>query len=238
MPQFSKCLLDSPLLCQTPLCEFWIQWRITCMELPASKNSDCSKEGHPLGCEGREGFEEDDSGGDEVGEIMETGLNALSINSVQSVSHVWLSATPWTAACQHHQLPESTRAHVHRVGNAIQPAHPLSSPSPPTFDLSQHQGLFQWISSSHQVAKVLEFQLRISPSNLAFPLCEIRNHWRILNREATWSNLNVLKIHVNCVDEKLKDGCKDTYQESVTVPLKREFESLNQSITGKVARAV
>ena len=88
MPQFSKCLLDSPLLCQTPLCEFWIQWRITCTELPASKNSDCSKEGHPLGCDGREGFEEDDSGGDEVGEIMETGLNALSINSVQSVSHV------------------------------------------------------------------------------------------------------------------------------------------------------
>ena len=48
----------------------------------------------------------------------------------------------------------------------------------------------------------------------------------------------MLKIHVNCVDEKLKDGCRDTYQEAVTVPLKREFESLNQSITGKVARAV
>ena len=55
----------------------------------------------------------------------------------------------------HHQLPEFTQTHVHWVGDAIQPSHPLSSPSPPTFSLSQHQGLFQWVSSSHQVAKVL-----------------------------------------------------------------------------------
>ena len=60
----------------------------------------------------------------------------------------------------HHQLPELTQTHVHRVGDAIQPSHPLSSPSPPTFNLSQHQGLFKWVSSSHQVAKVLEFQLQ------------------------------------------------------------------------------
>ena len=59
----------------------------------------------------------------------------------------------------HHQLPEFAQTHVHRVGDAIQPSHPLSSPSPPAFNLSQHQGLFQWVSSSHQVAKVLEFQL-------------------------------------------------------------------------------
>ena len=55
----------------------------------------------------------------------------------------------------HHQLPEFT--HVHRVGDAIQPSHPLSSPSP-TPNTSQHQGLFQWVNSSHEVAKVLEFQ--------------------------------------------------------------------------------
>ena len=60
----------------------------------------------------------------------------------------------------HHQLLEFTQTHVHRVSDAIQPSHPLSSPSPPTFSLSQHQDLFQWISSSHQVAKVLEFQLQ------------------------------------------------------------------------------
>ena len=60
----------------------------------------------------------------------------------------------------HHQLPEFTQTHVHWVSDAIQPSHPLSSPSPPTFNLSQHQSLFKWVSSSHQVAKVLEFQLQ------------------------------------------------------------------------------
>ena len=60
----------------------------------------------------------------------------------------------------HHQLPEFTQTHVRRVSDAIQPSHPLSSPSPPAFNLSQYQGLFQWVSSSHQVAKVLEFQLQ------------------------------------------------------------------------------
>ena len=59
----------------------------------------------------------------------------------------------------HHRLPEFTQAHVHWVSDAIQPSPPLSSPSPPALNLSQHQGLFQWVSSLHQVAKVLEFQL-------------------------------------------------------------------------------
>ena len=58
----------------------------------------------------------------------------------------------------HHQLPELTQTHVHRVGDAIQPSHLLLSPSPPAFNLSQHQGLFQRVSSLHQVPKVLEFQ--------------------------------------------------------------------------------
>ena len=55
----------------------------------------------------------------------------------------------------HHQLPELTQTHVHWAGDAIQSSHPLSSPSPLTFDLSQHQGLFQWVSSLHQVAKFI-----------------------------------------------------------------------------------
>ena len=59
----------------------------------------------------------------------------------------------------HHQLLELTQTHVHRVSDAIQPSHPLSAPSPPIFTLSQHQDLFKWVSSSHQVAKVLEVQL-------------------------------------------------------------------------------
>ena len=60
----------------------------------------------------------------------------------------------------HHQLPEFTQTRIHWVGDAILPSHLLSFPSPPVLNLSQHQGLFQWVSSSHQVAKVLEFQLQ------------------------------------------------------------------------------
>ena len=60
----------------------------------------------------------------------------------------------------HHQLPESIQTHVHWVSDATQPSHPLSSPSPPAPNPSQYQGLFKWVSSSHQVAKVLEFQLQ------------------------------------------------------------------------------
>ena len=60
----------------------------------------------------------------------------------------------------HHQLPEFTQTHVHRVGDAIQQPHPLSSPSPPAPNPSQHQNLFQWVNSSHEVTKVLEFQLQ------------------------------------------------------------------------------
>ena len=81
----------------------------------------------------------------------------VQFSSVQSLSRVWVSATPWIAARQpfpvHHHLPEPTQAHVHWVGDAIQPSHPLSSPSPPAFNLSQHQGLFhmhQFFSSGGQ----------------------------------------------------------------------------------------
>ena len=60
----------------------------------------------------------------------------------------------------HHQLPESTQTHVHRVDDAIQPFYPILSPSPPVLNLCQHQGFFKLVSSLHQVAKVLEFQLQ------------------------------------------------------------------------------
>ena len=76
----------------------------------------------------------------------------------------------------HHQLPELAQTHVHWVSDAIQPSHPLSSPSPPTFNLSQHQGLFQWVSSSHQVTKVLA-SFSISPSNEHSGLISFRMDW-------------------------------------------------------------
>ena len=77
----------------------------------------------------------------------------------------------------HHQLLESTQTHVHWVGDAIQPSHPLLSPSPPALILSQHQGLFKWVSSSYQVAKRLGFQLNISPSNEHPGLISFRMDW-------------------------------------------------------------
>ena len=77
----------------------------------------------------------------------------------------------------HHQLLELAQTHVHRVGDAIQPFHPQSSPYPPAFNLSQQQGLFKWLRSLHQVAKVLEFQLSISPSNEYSGLISFRIDW-------------------------------------------------------------
>ena len=65
----------------------------------------------------------------------------------------------------HHQLPEYTQTHVHRLSDAIQPSHPVSPHSPPTLNLSHHQGLVKWVSSSHQVAKYWCFSFNISPSN-------------------------------------------------------------------------
>ena len=88
--------------------------------------------------------------------------------SVELLGHVWLFATPWTAA---HQASLSiTSSHsllklVHCIGDAIQPSHPLSSPSPPAFSLSQHQGLSQWVYSSHQVAKVVSASASVLPMN-------------------------------------------------------------------------
>ena len=89
----------------------------------------------------------------------------LSHQAISSVAHLCLTLFDPTdcsipAFPVHHQLPELTHIHVHWLGDANQPSHSLLSPSPPAFSLSQPQGLFRWVSSSHQVAKVLEFQLQ------------------------------------------------------------------------------
>ena len=87
---------------------------------------------------------------------------SVQFSSVQSLSRIRL-CDPMNRSMPglpvHHQLPEFTQTHVHQVGDAIQATHPLSSLSPPAPNPSQHQGLFQLVSSSHEVAKVLEFQL-------------------------------------------------------------------------------
>ena len=104
-------------------------------------------------------------GGTDVGDIGPRAGHLGFVSSVQfSCSVVPDSLRPH--GLQHASppcpspAPEPTQTHVHWVGDAIQPSHPLSSPSLPTFNLSQHQGLFKWVSSSHQVAKVLELQLQ------------------------------------------------------------------------------
>ena len=80
----------------------------------------------------------------------------IQFSSIQSLSHIQLFATPWTVARQaslsNIKHPGLTQTHVHWVGDAIQPSYPLSSSSPLAFNLPQHRGLFQWVSSSHQVA--------------------------------------------------------------------------------------
>ena len=77
----------------------------------------------------------------------------------------------------HHQLPEPTQIHVYHIGDAIQPSHPLLSPFPPAFNLSQHQGLFKWVSSLYQVAKVLDFQLHHQSFNEHSGLISFRIDW-------------------------------------------------------------
>ena len=105
-------------------------------------------------------------------------------SSVQFSSVAQLCPTLWDPLnCStpglpvHHQLSESTQTHIHWVGDAIQPSHALSSPSPPAFNLFQHQGLFKWVSSSHQVAKYWSFSFRISPTNEYPALISSRMVW-------------------------------------------------------------
>ena len=104
---------------------------------------------------------------------MKSNLSILYFSSVQFISVAQSCLTlsnPMDCSSPgfpvYHQLPELAQTHVYQVSDIIQPSHPLSSPSPSAFNLSQ--GLFQWVSSSHQVAKVLEFQLQHQSSQWIF----------------------------------------------------------------------
>ena len=99
---------------------------------------------------------------EEKGLWNRTALLSVQFNSVAQLSPTLCN--PMNCSMPglpvHHKLPEFPQTYVHRVNDAIQPSHPLLSPSPPAPNPSQHQGLFQWVSSSHEVARVLEFQLQ------------------------------------------------------------------------------
>ena len=107
-----------------------------------------------------------------LGSLLATCLCICSLLPFKTRSLPSVQSSSFTQSCPtlcdpstpgppvHDQLLESTQTHVHQVGDATQPSYPLPSPSPPALYLSQHQGLFKWVSSSHQMAKVLEFQLQ------------------------------------------------------------------------------
>ena len=120
-----------------------------------------------------------------------------------------------------HQLLEFTLTHVHWLGDAIQPSHPLLSPSPPAFNLSQHQGLFWWVSSSHQVAKGLEFQLNptLKPSN-----CCCKTHQILPDGDTefwgagthcvsplAWQSTKVILFYFtqNCLQDSVQHQCTE-----------------------------
>ena len=99
-------------------------------------------------------------------------------SSVQSLIRVWLFATPWTTVRQASlSIINSWSCPKPMSIESMWPSHSLSSPYPPALHLSQHQGLFKWVSSLHQVAKVLEFQLQHSPSNEHPGLISLRMDW-------------------------------------------------------------
>ena len=111
----------------------------------------------------------------------------IQFSSVQFLSRVWLFVTPWAAACQASLSFTISQSLLKLMSiDAIQSSHPLSSTSPPAFNLSQHQGLFQWVSSSHQVAKVLLWQyfgivlqIHCSPNtNCIANTCIPNTHWK------------------------------------------------------------
>ena len=119
-----------------------------------------------------------------IKEISKTGKfwfeGSFRITSVQSLRPVWLFVTPETATHQasvYHQLLELAQTHVHLVGDVIQLSHPLSSPSPPAFNHSQHQGLSQWVSSLHLKPKYWSFWFSISLSNEYSGLISFRIDW-------------------------------------------------------------
>ena len=109
------------------------------------------------------------------GRVLESDIISSVVQSCPTLCNPTNCSMPGLPV--HHQLPESTQTYVHQFGDAIQQSHPLLSPYPPSLNLSKDQGLFKWVSSSHQVAKVLEFQLQHRPSSEHPGLISFRMDW-------------------------------------------------------------
>ena len=161
-------------------------WRRKChptpVFLPGKSHGQWRLAGYsPWGCEESD-MTEQLSIWERVHTQTHTHIYIYQFSSVQSVAQSCLTVCD-PMDCRmpglpvYHQLPEFTQTHVHCVSEATQPSHSLPTPSPPTFNLSQHQALFKWVNSSHQVSKVLEFHLNISPSNGYSGLISFRMDW-------------------------------------------------------------
>ena len=137
-------------------------------------------------------------------------LEMCSVNSVQFSSVQFSSvAQSCPTLCEpmdcstpglpvHHQFPEVAQTHVHRVGDAIQPSHSLLSPSPPAFNLSQHQGLFQWVNSLHYVAKIMKVKSNAVKNNYSIGTWNVRSMNQskliVFKQEVARVNINILGI--------------------------------------------
>ena len=122
---------------------------------------------------------------------------SVQFSSVQSLSHVQLSVIPWISACQASPsitISRSSLKYVHRVSDAIQPSHPLSSPSPPAPNPSQHQNLFQWVNSLMRFPKYWSFSFSIIPSKEISGLISFRMDW--LDLLAVQGTLKTLLLYL------------------------------------------
>ena len=122
----------------------------------------------------------------------------------------------------HHQLPELAQTHVHRVGDAIQPSHPLSLPSLPTFNLSQHQGLFQWVSSSHQFSSVTQSCPTLcDPKDCSMPGLPVPHHLP-----------EFAQVHVHCIGDAISSSaalfsfCCQSFPASGAFPVSQAHHAL------------
>ena len=112
----------------------------------------------------------------DIADAVSPSCGRMDSVQLRSVAQSWRTLCD-SMDCSTPGLPELTQTHVRWVADAIQPSHPLTSASPPAFNLSQHQGLFKWVSPSHRVAKYWSFSFSISPSNEHSGLISFRMDW-------------------------------------------------------------
>ena len=150
----------------------------------------------------------------------------MAVGSVQSISCVRLFVIPWNEVCQsfrvHHQFLKLAQTHVHQVVDSIQPSHPLLFPFPPACNFPRHQALFQGVSSSHQVAKALEFQLQHHPRN---------EYSGLIYFNLRYANETTLMVES---EEELKSLLMKVKEESEKVGLKLNIQKTKTMVSSPI----